>query len=208
MQNSIYSLNTHEFIRISGADRISFLQGQLSCNTELLSADRSLTGVLCNLKGRVIADFRLVEVGESIVMQCADGMAEKILETLRKYAVFSKVELSKLEGNNDSAPVALGVIGQGIEEALSILGLDLPENTNGVSSSETSSVVRVAGLSERIEIWIHTEAAAEQLLTALKTEKSTDIEPWLRADIEAGIVHVTPALSEEFTPQLLNYDLS
>jgi len=208
MPNDTCVLEDYEFIRISGPDSNSFLQGQLTCNTELLSAECSLTGALCNLKGRVIADFRLVEIGEGIVMQCAVGMADKILETLRKYAVFSKVELSLLEGKNSSLPVALGVIGKGVDAALSILGLDLPKNTGDVSSSATSSVIRVPGLSRRIEIWMHTEAAAEQLLTALKEDKKNDLGPWLRADIEAGIVHVTPTLSEEFTPALLNYDLS
>ena len=208
MQNNIYALQNYEFIRISGADRISFLQGQLSCNTDLLCAGRSLPGALCNLKGRVIADFRLVEHNEDIIMQCAAGMADKIHATLSKYAVFSKVELSQLQGKDNSAPVALGIIGRGIFEALSILNLDLPKSNDGVSSSATSKVVRVSGLSERIEIWMHTKAAAEQLLATLEKEKTDDIEPWLRADIEAGIVHVTPNLSEEFTPQLLNYDLS
>ena len=208
MQNTIYVLESYEFIRISGADRISFLQGQLSCNTKLLSAERSLVGALCNLKGRVIADFRLLEIHEDIILQCAAGMADKIYATLSKYAVFSKVELSQLQSKDSSAPVAFGIIGEGIVEALSILGLDLPKSNDGVSSSATSTVVRVSGLSERIEIWVHTEAVAEQLLATLKEEKSDDLEPWLRADIEAGIVHVTPNLSEEFTPQLLNYDLS
>jgi folate-binding protein YgfZ len=208
MKNSIYVLQNYEFIRISGVDRISFLQGQLSCNTELLCSGRSLTGALCNLKGRVIADFRLVEHNEDIIMQCAAGMADKIHATLSKYAVFSKVELSQLQSKDNSAPVALGIVGKGMDEALSILGLELPENTDGVSSLATSTVVRVSGLSERIEIWMHTEAAAEQLLATLNEEKSDDLEPWLRADIEAGIVHVTPKLSEEFTPALLNYDLS
>lgn len=208
MQNRLYVLKDYEFIRISGADSVSFLQGQLSCNTELLSEKHSLTGALCNLKGRVIADFRLVRTGEDIILQCAAGMASKILATLSKYAVFSKVELSQLKSKSKSAPVALGVIGEGVEEALLLLGLDLPENTDGVTSSATTTVVRVAGLCERVEIWMHTEAAAEQLLTTQKDESSDDLEPWLRADIEAGIVHVTPMLSEEFTPQLLNYDIS
>jgi tRNA-modifying protein YgfZ len=208
MQNTIYVLHNYQFIRISGADRISFLQGQLSCNTDLLSAGRSLTGALCNLKGRVVADFRLVEHNETIIMQCAAGMADKIHATLSKYAVFSKVELSQLQSKDNPAPVALGIIGKGMAQALSILGLDLPESNDGVSSSATSTVVRVSGPSERIEIWMHTEAAAEQFLATMKEEKCADLEPWLRADIEAGIVHVTPKLSEEFTPQLLNYDIS
>ena len=208
MQNNIYTLQDYEFIRISGADRISFLQGQLSCNTELLSAGHSLTGALCNLKGRVIADFRLVERGEEIIMQCAAGMAGKIHATLSKYAIFSKVELSQLERKNNTAPIALGIIGKKVDEALSILGTELSENVDAVSSSATSSVVRVGGPSNRIEIWMNTEVAAEQLLTMLKEKTTDDLESWLRADIEDGIVHVTPSLSEEFTPQSLNYDLS
>ncbi len=104
--------------------------------------------------------------------------------------------------------MAFGVIDKEVDEVLSNLGLDLPENTDGVSSSAACSVVRIPGLSERIEIWMHTADTAEQLLTRLDANKSADLAPWLRADIEAGIVHVTQALSEEFTPQLLNYDLS
>lgn len=208
MQNRLYSLDHYEFIRISGADSISFLQGQLSCNTELLSENRSLVGALCNLKGRVIADFRLLQHGEQILMQCAEGMAAKVLTTLSKYAVFSKVELTQLESQSAATPRVLGLLG-GVNEALSILGLELPGSDNGVSSSADCSMVRISGDAERIEIWMHSEAAAHQFLGAMQSEQpSTDLDAWHSADIEAGIVHVTPALSEEFTPQLLNYDLS
>ena len=208
MQNRLYSLDHYEFIRISGADSISFLQGQLSCNTELLSENRSLVGALCNLKGRVIADFRLLQHGEDILMQCAQGMAAKVLATLSKYAVFSKVELTQLENQSASTPRVLGMLG-GVSEVVAVLGLELPDSDNGVSSSADYSVVSISGAAERIEIWMHNEAAAQQVLGAMQAEQlSTDLDAWHSADIEAGIVHVTPALSEEFTPQLLNYDLS
>ena len=79
MRNRLFPLKSYEFIKISGTDSVSFLQGQLSCNTELLSPQRSLTGALCNLKGRVIADFRLLQQGEHYLMQCAEGMAAEIV---------------------------------------------------------------------------------------------------------------------------------
>ncbi len=208
MQNSLCSLAHYEFIRISGTDGMRFLQGQLSCNTDLLTDERSLTGALCNLKGRVIADCRLLKHGEDIILQCAQGMAGKILATLSKYAVFSKVVLLQLPSGSDAAPVALGLLDEAVNEALNILGLTLPESANGVSSTAAHSVIRVAGTPARLEIWAHTADSANTLLAALKTEPSSDIEPWQRADIEAGIVHVTPPLSEEFTPEVLNYDLS
>jgi folate-binding protein YgfZ len=208
MQNNIYVLEDYEFIRISGADRSSFLQGQLSCNTELLSTERSLTGALCNLKGRVIADLRLVEIGEDIIMQCAAGMAGKIHATLSKYAVFSKVELEQLDGASASTPQALGIIGDGVDVALSVLQLKLPDAIGEVSQSVDYSVVRLPSSTKRVEIWFHELAAKSAFLASSDLSISSELQAWARAEIEAGIIHVTPALSEEYTPQLLNYDIS
>lgn len=206
MQTNLYPLDHYEFIRISGADSLSFLQGQVSCNTTLLSAERSLNGALCNLKGRVIADFRLLQLGEDCLMQCTAGMAQPILDTLGKYAVFSKVELEQLEG--DTAPVALGLIDEAADEGLAQLEMTLPGEANGVCQSDNCSVIRLSGPVDRIEVWFHNSAARDAFLASSGLEASEDLAPWQRADIEAGMIHVTPALSEEYTPQLLNYDIS
>lgn len=208
MQNSIYVLENYEFIRISGADRISFLQGQVSCNTELLSAQRSLSGVLCNLKGRVIADFRLVGIGEDIIMQCAAGMAGKILETLSKYAVFSKVELEQFSGESSSTPTALGLIGDNVDAGLSALQLKMPDSRDGLSQSADCSVIRLPGAVKRVELWFHGMTAKSAFLASSGLSISSELQAWDRAEIEAGIIHITPQLSEEYTPQLLNYDIS
>lgn len=210
MQNSIYSLEHYEFIRISGTDSRSFLQGQVSCNTELLSAERSLSGALCNLKGRVIADFRLVQIGEQIILQCAAGMANKIHGTLSKYAVFSKVELELLsEGSGSSpSPQALGIIGDSVDAALAALQLELPDSPDALSQGADCTVVRLTGSAKRIEIWFHEMAAMSAFLARPGLAISSALQAWSRAEIEAGIIHVTPELSEQYTPQLLNYDIS
>jgi len=208
MQNSIHPLESYEFIRISGTDRISFLQGQLSCNTELLSAQRSLSGALCNLKGRVIADFRLLERDEEIILQCAAGMANKIHTTLSKYAVFSKVKLEQLNAESSSVPLALGCMGDSVDVALSLLQLELPDSPDQISQGADCSVVRLAGPAKRVEIWFHEPKAKSAFLAGPGLSISSEPQAWSRADIEAGIIHVTPQLSEEYTPQLLNYDIS
>jgi len=206
MQTTYYALDHYEFIRISGADSLSFLQGQISCDTDMLSAERSLNGALCNLKGRVIADFRLLQLGEDCLMQCAAGMAQPILDTLGKYAVFSKVELELLQG--DAAPAALGLIDEAADQALAQLELTLPEAANGVCQADSCSVIRQSGPVRRIEVWFYSSAARDTFLSNCGIESSEDLAPWQRAEVEAGMVHVTPALSEEYTPQLLNYDIS
>ncbi len=208
MQNSIYPLETYEFIRISGADSKSFLQGQLSCNTDLLSAKRSLSGALCNLKGRVIADFRLLERNEEIILQCAAGMAGKIHATLSKYAVFSKVELEQLNSDSSSKPTVLGCMEDSVDSAVSLLQLKLPDAPDEVCQGTDCSVIRLPGSAKRAEIWFHESTAKSALLASPDLSVSNDLRAWSRVEIEAGIIHVTPQLSEEYTPQLLNYDIS
>jgi folate-binding protein YgfZ len=209
MKNNYYSLDHYEFVRISGADTISFLQGQLSCNTELLSETQSLAGVLCNLKGRVIADFHIIKQGNDCLLQCQQGMAQSIINTLAKYAVFSKVEISLLNADSTQPGTdisAIGLIDQQIDKLAQTVGVKLPTDDNGMVQSADFSIIRLPG--QRIEIWFNGVSAREQLLSELDLLESKELEAWHRADISSGIIHVTPISSEEYTPQLLNYDIS
>ena len=86
----IFKLTQYEYVRVSGPDALAFLQGQVTCDMAMLSADRSLPGALCNLKGRVVADFLAVLVDNECFLQITAGNAEKVYATLKKYAVFFK----------------------------------------------------------------------------------------------------------------------
>lgn len=214
MENIYYPLNHYEFVRVHGVDAVAFLQGQLSCNTELLSAQQSLTGVLCNLKGRAIADFRVVKHQDDCILQCAQGMAETIVATLSKYAVFSKVEISSLNTGldrslTDAADISvIGLIDEISDTVLHRLNIKLATDDGGQHQTSDYSVIRLPGLSKRVEIWFHHPRARDEFMSKFALQASADLNRWQREDIAAGIIHVTPTMSEEFTPQLLNYDIS
>ena len=108
----VIDLSHLEFIRISGPDAEKFLQGQVSCDMTQVTLTSSRRGVLCNLKGRVIADFRIVRYNDDYLLQTQPGMAQKILDTLARYAVFSKVELVR----DDSITKVLGVIDANVSD--------------------------------------------------------------------------------------------
>lgn len=203
MTISTIELNNYEFIRVSGPDTITFLQGQLSCDMEKLSPGLSLRGALCNLKGRVIADFRVLQQGEDCLLQTSTGMAETIMTTLAKYAVFSKLELS-IAGMPRHP---LGLMGDGCITALESIFSTCPAEPDQVLQTPAASLINIGGSPARYEIWFHAEAlaATSQSLDALKQGCPTQ---WSRQDIQAGIVHVGAGISESYTPQLLNYDLS
>lgn len=198
---TVFALPHYEFIEVSGPDARNFLQGQVSCNVDLLSETRSLPGALCNLKGRVVADFRLVQSGDAFLMQTTAGMAEKITSTLARYAVFSKVELRQIR-----PPLVIGIQGNEYDGALTRFFPELPATVNACAVSTQMCLLRLSG--NRQELWCLDEAVippARELLGEWRAEPGQD---WIAAELEGGVVHVSPETSEIYTPQLLNYDIS
>lgn len=202
-QSQIFQLDNQQFIKVAGPDFRKFLQGQLSCNMDNLSEQRSLRGAICNLKGRVIANLRVVQKDDGCVLQAGAGMAQIVVDTLAKYAVFFKV---KLEVDNQQ-PTPFGVIGNLPDELLELVK-PLPDVADAVSQNADFSLIRLAGNLLRYEVWPHYRSAAEALKTALKDACQPNNNAWHRVDILSGVVHVDRTLTEEYTPQLLNYDIS
>lgn len=198
------NLNHYELVRISGADTIQFLQGQLSCDLEALSPDQSLRGAICNLKGRVVADFRVIQHGDECLLQCEPGIAAVIEKNLAKYAVFSKVEIS----TEQVAHSVVGLVGPSSGELLEKILGSKPEQVNTTISTDELTAIKIEGDIERYEVWPQNEAAAAKLQEQLTSITELDIEAWQTQDILAGVIHISTELSEAHTPQLLNYDLS
>ncbi|MFK7863570.1 MAG: folate-binding protein YgfZ [Pseudohongiellaceae bacterium] len=204
-------LQKKDFVQVAGPDCKTFLQGQVSCNMELLSPSQSLTGVLCNLKGRVIADFRAIEVNGGVWLQTENGMGQPLIDVLSKYAVFSKVEISLLTGAGFTAGVFGESAGQGLATLTPIPEDAVPSQQNQAWLNEDFAVVRLpvgSNSGERFEV-IALKDTGESLIEELviQAEPATKAQ-WLRLDIEAGVIHVQPQESEQYTPQLLNYDVS
>lgn len=200
----VVALPHYEFIRVSGADTVTFLQGQVSCDVTALTPGRSLHGALCNLKGRVIADFRLLRQDQDVLLQTQPGMADIILAVLNKYAVFSKVDLQL-----ESAMVATGVMGNGAADRVAELLGEAPQPSDGVVQAGGFWVLAIAGPEPRFEIWVAGENPNQAKLDELlRSGPAGELLDWQRQDFRAGLLHITPELSEQYTPQLLNYDIS
>lgn len=214
MPNHIFQLNQFDLIRFTGPDSRKFLQGQVSCNMDLLSADQSLRGALCNLKGRVVADFRIftdnrvASSGDDCLMQVNRGLGERVRSSLAKYAVFSKVDLSL----DDNSFLRLGLLGEDAQDIIQGIVGDCPAAADQLVRNDDGLVIRLPGLQPRFEIWQPlvngaTVTKATGFSTLLQLDHGND-EQWRRQDISQGIIHIDPDTSEQYTPQLLNYDIS
>ncbi len=200
MNNRYINLNHYEFVRISGSDALTFLQGQITANLDRLNAQNCLSAALCNLKGRVIADFRVALKDKDCILQTTSGMADIIISTLSKYAVFSKVTISA-----DESIHATGVMAENNLEDSIVQGFsDVPKNVNQCSQSNSELLLKIEGVG-RYEFWSF-EPTAESAERSSAAEN--DMSDWRRADILSGVFHIDTASSEIYTPQLLNYDIS
>ena len=197
--------NSFDYVQVTGEDTRTFLQGQITCNVDLLSENQALHGALCNLKGRVIADFHLFLLAEShILLQTRRGAGAKIIDTLSRYAVFSKVELTVADG-----PVAVfGVIGESAAAAFQETLSQFPADDYAVVSNEDFLLVRIPGSTPRYQLWCQNREALSSLNKLDVMEEQAPTAAWQLADIRAGIVHIDAQSSESYTPQLLNYDIS
>ena len=98
----ILNLDAFDLIAIDGVDAKKFLQGQVTCDLDSLSPGHSLEGAICNVKGRVISDFRLFEHNDTCYLSVATGMAAIVVPVLSKYIVFSKATCQQVSaGKHD-----------------------------------------------------------------------------------------------------------
>jgi folate-binding protein YgfZ len=85
-------------LRISGADRVRFLQGLTTINiAELADGDHGWGAVL-NPKGRVLTVFDLTHVGDAFVLACEPSLVDKTRQLLERYAVMDDVTFEPIAG--------------------------------------------------------------------------------------------------------------
>lgn len=94
--NDLCELPNYGFLTITGQDTFKFLQGQLTCDMNLLTPEHPLWGSHCNPKGRMISLFRLFSYQGDVLLQMPQTMIPIAEAALRKYAVFFKVQILHL----------------------------------------------------------------------------------------------------------------
>ncbi len=188
---------SHEgVLAVRGVDASKFLQGQLTCNFNYLSEERSSLGARCTQKGRMQSSFRVLLEGDGCLLAMAQELIEPQLLDLRKYAVFSKSKLT----DESAGWVRFGL--QDGDAALVGLGLDLAQDTDSVSRANDLIAVRVSP--QRAELWVPADQA-DSLQSRLASHlQKGSLNDWLLGQIQAGIGQVFIETREEFIPQMIN----
>jgi tRNA-modifying protein YgfZ len=204
------TLDSMAITEVNGEDSKRFLQGQLSCNLLKLSEGNTLRGVLCNLKGRVIADVRVLSGDNAVLLISRSDLQEKILATLNKYRVFFKTSLRA----TGTQYCVYGIGGVNLAATVNALGISLPDIADSCVRVQGITLISMpmSSLYALPRFLLVFERSSEQSQALWQTLRSllesVPESMWTMADIRAGQAHPDLSQSEVFTPQLLNYDIN
>ncbi len=85
-------------LRISGSDRMRFLQGLTTVNVETLADGAHGWGAILNPKGRVLSVIDIAHVGDTLVIACEAALADPTRAILERYAVMDDVVFEPITG--------------------------------------------------------------------------------------------------------------
>jgi tRNA-modifying protein YgfZ len=202
MTKLLNHLNDFDLVSVQGHDSLKFLQGQLTCNIDRVTPTQSLAGAYCNLKGRVITDFRIFLRDDIYYLQTQKGLGEVLQKTLDKYIVFSKAKTKSVSQEFRRA----GLSGDGSSALLQSMFGSQPEQDGECLQTDELTIIKLKGPLLRYEIFYKDVDSAAMNHLSSESEQAGPTH-WQLADIEAGIVHISPAMQEMYTPQVLNYDI-
>lgn len=193
--------------QLTGEDNNKFLQGQLTCDLEQLSPQQSVLGAHCDAKGKMLAILRLIQCGDAILALQAQQNTQSHLPSLKKYAVFSKVEIvdatEQYHCTGLSGTDALAWANTLTDKQLGD-DIDTIETQYGVVSSFP---LKVNG--EPRLLLVSTPAQHQSLCDALGQLTTTEYsnQHWFALDNLSGTPQITPALQSEHVPQMLNMQM-
>ena len=188
-EHTLSDLSSLGLLKITGENAKKFLQGQLTCNLDEVTASQSRLGAHCNPQGRIISLFRIFLYQDSYYLQMPKENWVLAHAALKKYAVFFKVDLT-------DASETLPRIGYCGSELKNIIP-SLPENDNDMVITDHFSIIKIQGVSPRYEILGNVTLSKEKL-----TSQTNNI--WQYLDITSGIPNIYPETSEKFLPHEIN----
>jgi folate-binding protein YgfZ len=88
------NLSTRAKFRLTGADRVRYLNGQVTNDVRRVKADETLYACVTDVKGRISGDVFAHAQGETLLLDAEAGLRETLGMRLERYIVADDVELA------------------------------------------------------------------------------------------------------------------
>jgi folate-binding protein YgfZ len=180
-------------IRISGQDRIDFLQGQLTQDMKRLTADYPLLAGWVSPKGRLLCVLWVAEWQNTLWLVLPRELAEVIAKRLKMFVLRANVQVEMAEARVQPAEQKQLRALYNIKEDTDI------SHINHCFYNENEFCIFPAGITE-MGIRVQPGSYGDG-------ENKTRLLPWRLANIRAGLPAIWQTTTGEFVPQMVNLDL-
>jgi folate-binding protein YgfZ len=85
------------FLRLSGPDRLTFLQGLVSNDVNKVAPGHAVYSCLLTPQGKFLHDFFLIADDDSLLIECEADRRADLAQRLKVYKLRSKVEIAEVE---------------------------------------------------------------------------------------------------------------
>jgi len=182
--DKLITLNHFGFLSVTGKDALKFLQGYTTCDLNELQSSRSLVGAICNIQGRMVANFRVAPFQDGFLLRLNTDLIPEVEAFLKKYIVFSKATLEDQ---------SLNLFCYGSLETESPRPSSYPKSNLHFIHDNGDWIIQVDDSSERFEIW-----------SERQTGSSDELQAWFKKEIASGYAWVDEESTSEYLPQMFN----
>ena len=186
-------------IRVHGEQADSYLQGQISVNIDSLTEANTLFACHCDFKGKMWNANYLVRHAQGVEFVSKQSALPQCLAELKKYAVFSKVELDDV---SDSTSF-WGMSGAKAKVNLKSIFPSLSDVNRSVISNQYGWVITLSNNHQTRYLCAlkQQSSATNHVFTGMLEEPEA---LWDALDISDGIPCILATTNNEYVPQMLN----
>ena len=199
MQSFLSPLPQLKVITVSGEQRQDYLHGQITVDTKSFETERARFAAHCDFKGKMWANFVLTQYNDSFHLIMPESASNESITQLKKYGVFSKVEIASLDENWH----ILGGTGEELTQELKALFPNISKTHMAHCTGEFGEVITFSDANLRYLIVINTDGF-KRLQDAAADYFVNSPELWSMLEIQAGLGFVEGENIGEFVPQMFN----
>jgi len=196
VQSAWFDLAEQGLIKVTGDDRLTFLNGQLTQDTMTLENNQTFLCAYCNPKGRAIALFRAFSAEKALYLITEKALISTVMERLRKFVLRADVTF------------------EDVSSEWSVMGVQMPELVDPFPDKADVYAVEGDAFFLRMPnskcrgVVLCSVASVARILSSLSLENLPQGQPslWDAMDIIEGFPRIVQESSECFVPQVLNLD--
>ena len=207
--NILCDLSHLGLLEISGADAVTFLQGQVTNDVNLLVGKDNIShahySAYCNPKGRMLALFLAFAHYDHLHLQFNRELLEPIMKRLKMYVMRSKVEIKDV---SDSI-IKFGINGPQAASMLASVFSKIPTVDYELVSLENGAILKLPSYNDDARYEIFSDKVNAPIIWDVFKNNCIVVEKphWDWLEIQAGIPDIELKTQEQFVPQMLNLDI-